>query len=235
MDPTTLSRPSGRVLGVCVGTVQPLPAQGRVHRTGFLKHPADGPVRLGPLGLEGDEHDYPEHGGPDQALLVYSVDHYAFWQREFGISLAPVGAFAENLTVAGLTEAEVCLGDVFGIGDAVVEVTSPRAPCYKIGARYDLRELPVRMQDTLRTGYLLRVIEEGSIRAGDEITLLSRPAGTVTVAEAARVRNRDRDDWEAAARIAALPTLAAGMRATLRARLETRELEPDGPRLFGEA
>jgi MOSC domain-containing protein YiiM len=235
MEPATPPALEGRVLGVCVGKVQPLPARGRVHRTGFLKYPADGPVRLGPLGLDGDEHDYPEHGGPDQALLVYSVDHYPFWQKEFGINLAPVGAFGENLTVTGLTEEEVCIGDTFRIGEVVAQVTSPRAPCYKIGDRFDRRQLPVRMQETLLTGYMMRVVTEGSLRAGDAMTLLSRPAGTVTVAEAARVRNRDRDDWEAVARVVALPGISGFMRAALEARLASRDPESDAHRLFGEA
>jgi MOSC domain-containing protein YiiM len=224
----------GYVLGVCVGRVRPLRARGRIHQTGFVKDPAAGPIPLGPLGLEGDEHDFPDHGGPDQALLVYSVDHYAFWEDEFGIDLPPVGAFGENLTVTGLTEDEVCIGDTFRIGEAVAQVTSPRAPCYKIGLRVDRRELPVRMQEACRTGYMLRVVSGGLLRAGDGMRLISRPADAVTVAEAARVRNVDRDDWEAVARVAALPELSAVMRRTLEARLASREVESDSLRLFGE-
>jgi MOSC domain-containing protein YiiM len=222
------------VLGVCVGRIQPLRSRGRVHQTAFVKEPVEGPVLLGPLGLEGDEHHYPDHGGPDQALLVYSVEHYPFWQREFGLDPAPVGAFGENLTVTGLTEAEVCIGDTFRIGEAVAQVTSPRAPCYKIGARFEQRQLPVRMQETCRTGYLLRVVTGGLLRARDTMQIVSRPADAVTVAEAARVRSRDRDDWEAVARLIARPELAAGMRATLAARLASRDPESDALRLFGE-
>jgi MOSC domain-containing protein YiiM len=225
---------NGRVLGVCVGRVAALPSRGRVHQTAFIKRPVDGAVLLGPLGLEGDEHHYPEHGGPDQALMVYSVSHYEFWCAEFGIDPEPPGAFGENLTVTGLTEDEVWIGDTFRIGEVVTQVTSPRAPCYKIGDRWDRRDLPVRMQETCRTGYLLRVLSPGLLRAGDSMTLLSRPAGAVTVAEAARVRNRDRDDWEAVARVAALPEISEVMRRTLEARLATRVPEPDSYRLFGE-
>lgn len=233
MDTVTLDL-SGRVLGVCVGKVKQMPARGGFHRTAFIKEPATGPVILGPLGLEGDEHEFPAHGGPDQALLAYSVDHYPFWRAEFGIDPESPGAFGENLTVTGLAETLVCIGDVFRIGEAVAQVTSPRAPCYKIGARFDRRELPMRMQETCRTGYLLRMIEPGPLGPGAEMTLVARSDGAVTVAEAARVRNCDRDDWEAVARVAALPALAAGMRATLEARLTSRELESDRVRLYGK-
>ena len=234
MSPAAEDRLEGYVLGVCVGKVRPLRARGRIHQTGFMKEPTSAPVPLAPLGLDGDEHDFPDHGGPDQALLVYSVDHYPFWEDEFGIDLAPVGAFGENLTVTGLTEVEVCIGDTFRIGEALAQVTSPRAPCYKIGLRFDRRELPVRMQETCRTGYMLRVVSGDSLRTGDLMRLVSRPSGTVTVAEAARVRNRDRDDWEAVARVAALPELSAVMRRTLETRLASREVESDALRLFGE-
>jgi len=234
MNPAAIESLSGRVLGVCVGKVKPMPAGDRVHQTAFVKEPATGPVPLGPLGLEGDEHEFPAHGGPDQALLVYSADHYPFWREEFGIDPAPPGAFGENLTVTGLTEAEVCIGDTFRIGSVLAQVTSPRAPCYKIGARFDRRDLPVRMQETCRTGYLLRVVEGSLLRAGEAMTLVSRPADTVTVAEAARVRAVDRDDWEAVARVAALPEISEVMRRTLQARLTSRQLEPDRFRLFGE-
>ena len=226
---------SGRVLGVCVGRIRPMRARDRVHQTAFVKEPSAASVLVGTLGLEGDEHEFPAHGGPDQALLMYSVDHYPFWREESGIEPVPPGAFGENLTVTGLTETQVCIGDTLRIGEVVAQVTSPRAPCYKIGLRFDRRELPVRMQETCRTGYLLRVIEGGLLHSGDTMRLISRPADTVTVAEAARVRNRDRDDWEAVARVAVLPDLAAGMRTTLQARLASRELEPDAFRLFGEA
>jgi len=224
----------GRVAGVCVGTVADLADGGRVHRTAFVKQPAAGPVTLGVLGLTGDEHHYPDHGGPDQALLVYSRDHYGAWSEEFGLDLPEVGAFGENLTVEGLVETEVCIGDSFRIGEAVVQVTSPRSPCYKIGARYGRRTLPVRMQETSKPGYLMRVLAAGTLEAGMTARLVERPAATVTVAEAARVYNRDRDDWQAVARLAAIPELAAAMRARLQARLAAREPGDERDRLYGD-
>jgi len=232
MEPTA---PAGTVLGVCIGRVRPLEAGGRIHRTAFVKVPATEPVTLSVLGLEGDEHQYPAHGGPDQALLVYSADHYPRWAEEFGLDLPEAGAFGENLTVVGLTEEEVCIGDTFALGDeVVVQVTSPRSPCYKIGLRYDRRQLPLRMQETSRPGYLMRVLVEGELRTGDRMRLIERPSSALSVAEAARVVNRDRDDWPVVERLAAMPELAEAMRQTLTARLTSRDRDGDEHRLFGQ-
>ena len=124
----------GNVRAVCVGKVGALTLGQRSTKSAFVKTPVDGPLRLGELGFPGDEHVYEDHGGPDMAALVYPFEHYSYW-REFGLDLAEAGAFGENLTVTGLIEADVHLGDVYEVGPSVVQVTQPRAPCYKIGAR----------------------------------------------------------------------------------------------------
>lgn len=225
---------SGRVLALCVGMVRPLESRGRIHRTAIVKRPVIGSASVGLLGVAGDEHQYPDHGGADQALLAYSADHYPFWRDQFGIDLPPGGAFGENLTLVGLDEDSVCIGDTLLIGAVVAQITSPRSPCYKIGARYHRRDLPVVMQQTLRPGYLLRVLVEGRLQAGLEVELVDRPADTMTVAEAARVVNRDRDDWPAVDRLVRIPELAAALREKLRARLDGRDRGSDEERLFGE-
>lgn len=225
---------TGRVLGVSVGAVRPLRADHRVHQTGFVKEPVSGRVTVGTLGIKGDEHIYHAHGGPDQALLVYSHDHYPFWREEHQLDLPDIGAMAENLTVAGLTETGVCIGDTFRIGEVVAQITSPRNPCYKIGLRYGDRDLPVVMQDRSIGGYLMRVIEEGTVGAGDSMTLLVRPGETMTVAEAARVVSRDRDDWATIERLTLLPDLAEAMRTKLQGLLQNRVVENEDARLYGE-
>ena len=223
---------TGRVVAVSAGTAGPLTFDGKTDRSAFVKAPLVGPVAVGPLGIEGDEHVFAAHGGPDQALLVYSQDHYPSW-RSRGYDLPEVAAFGENLTVAGLTEDLVHLGDTFQIGSVTARVTCPRIPCYKIGYRYGDPGLPVAMQDALNPGYMLGVVEPGTLAAGDEMRLIDRGAGSVTVAEAARVVARDRDDWEGVAGVAAVPALAEAMRRQLLARLERRTLGDDRLRLFG--
>jgi MOSC domain-containing protein YiiM len=229
-----MDRIEGRVVAVCVGTVQPLRAGGRAHQTAFVKEPVMGPVAVRGLGLEGDEHIYHDHGGADQALLVYPLDHYAFWRDEFQLDLPGAGAFAENLTVEGLTETAVCIGDTFRIGEVVAQVTSPRTPCYKIGVRYDNKELPVAMQDVGNSGFLMRVIIEGEIEAGETMTLVKRSSITMTIREAGRVVAKDRDDWDAMERLIAIPELAEAMRNKLQIRLANRSVEGEEARLYGE-
>jgi MOSC domain-containing protein YiiM len=225
---------SSTVLAVCTGRATDLSGLGRTHHSAFVKDPVEGPVRLGVLGLEGDEQAYHDHGGSDQALLVYSHDHYAFWKERLGLNLPGAGAMAENLTVDGLTEETVHIGDVFTIGDARVQITSPRGPCFKLAARYESRELPRVMQETSWTGYLMRVLEPGTIESGQPMTLVERPEDSMTVAEAARVVNRDRSDWDVVERLTAIPSLAEAMRIKLQARLRRRDGGSDAARLYGD-
>ncbi|MEZ5298270.1 MAG: MOSC domain-containing protein [Ilumatobacteraceae bacterium] len=219
---------------MCAGRTTTISSGKRSTRTGFLKAPLDGPVAIGRLGIDGDEHVYEDHGGPDMALLVYPHEHYAHW-RSLGLTLPDVGAFGENLTVAGLSETAVHLGDVYALGSAVVQVCQPRTPCYKLAIRFGRRDMPVLVQDTGFTGYLLRVREPGTTSAGDRMTLVERGDHGVTVAEAGRVVNVDRNDHEGARRVLAVDALGASVRRTLRQRVaQSEQLGLDLDRLFGD-
>ena len=222
----------GHVRAVCVGSVRALTLGRRSIKTAFVKLPVDGPLRLGELGFPGDEHVYEDHGGPEMAALVYPFEHYSYW-REFGLDLPEAGAFGENLTVTGLVETDVHLGDVFEVGTSLVQVTQPRAPCYKIAARYGDRDLSVTAQNEGLIGYLLRVLAEGDVCAGDPMRLVHRDSHGVTVAEAGRVANVDRNDLRAAARVLAVDALGSSTRRRLTARMASRaEVGLDADRLF---
>lgn len=230
MPGTVLSR----VLAVCVGAAGVLePVGRRPVRTAFVKAPLDGPVRLGRLGFPGDEHVYEGHGGPDMAALVYSADHYPFW-RGLGLDLPGAGAMGENLTVSGLAETEVFLGDTFEVGAAVIQVCQPRSPCYKLAARYGRKDMAVQLQSSGRTGFLVRVLEEGDVAAGDEVRLRER-GSDVSVAEAGRILDVDRHDLDGTRRLLALPELGSSTRAKLESRLaKAPERGLDTARLFGD-
>lgn len=210
-----------------------LGSSGRTIASAFVKRPVEGRVRIGSLGVDGDEHVYEGHGGRDGAVLVYSRDHYPFW-RDLGIDLPEVGAFAENLTVAGLTEAEVHLGDTFGVGSCAVQVTEPRAPCYKIAARYGRKDISIVVQETGFTGYLMRVLREGEVAAGDEMRLVERDTShAVTVAQAGRIVNVDRNDLDGARRLLDIDALSHSVKRTLEARIARSErLGLDVDRLY---
>jgi len=223
---------SGELVAVSIGAASVLAHGSRRLETAFVKSQVPGRVQLSVSGIAGDEHVYEDHGGPDMALLAYSAEHYAFWRAQ-GVAVPDAGAMAENLTVAGLVETDVWLGDVFAVGTAVVQVTQPRSPCYKIAARYGRKDLPVLVQDTGFTGYLLRVLREGDIGAGDAVTLLDRQDHGVSVAAAGRVLNVDRNDVEGARRVLAVDALGSSARRKLQARVDSAErVGLDTDRLF---
>ena len=213
----------GRVAAVCVGEVGELDSSGRAIASAFVKRSVEGQVRVHRLGVEGDEHAYGGHGGEDGAVLVYSRDHYPFW-RDLGVDIPDAGAFAENLTVEGLTEAEVHLGDTFEVGSCTVQISEPRSPCYKIAARYGRKDISIVVQDTGFTGYLMRVLEEGDVAAGDEMRLVDRDTSHGwTVAGAGRIINVDRNDIDGAERLLGVDALSAGIKRSLAARIARRE------------
>src|SRR5436190_461567 len=224
----------GTLLALNVGSIAILGNGGRRIESAFEKTPVVGVLDLGREGLPGDEHAWKHHGGPDMAVLVYAREHYSFWEDDCGLELPPSGAFGENFTTRGLVETEVCIGDVFRVGGAVVQVSQPRSPCFKIAARYGLSDMPIRVQESGYTGFLLRVVEEGPVRAGDEIRLVGHDDHGMTVAEANRIVHVDRRDVDGAARHLPVPALADGMRPKLMRRLAGEKPPAERDRLWGD-
>ncbi|PJG46913.1 MOSC domain-containing protein [Sphingobium sp. LB126] len=144
----------------------------------IAKKPVEGPVRIGWLGLAGDAvADSLHHGGWDKAIHLYPQDHYAWWrERKPGHPLldAP-GAFGENIASRGMTEEEICLGDRFSLGSAVVEVSHGRQPCWKLDHRFGGRDVMATIVKTARCGIYVRVVREGEAEAGMRMDLLERP------------------------------------------------------------
>lgn len=167
---------TARVREVRVGRAQTLARPGVT--SAIDKQPAGGAVGVGPLGVAGDEQaDLALHGGPDKAVHLYAWSHYAAWRHELPRcrTLARAGAFGENLSVDGLDEAAVCIGDRWRVGSVLLEVSQGRQPCWKLNLRFGVPDMAARVQDSLRAGWYCRVIEPGALAAGDAMTLLSRP------------------------------------------------------------
>lgn len=189
--------------------------------SGIVKESVEGAVWVGRTNLAGDgQADLKHHGGPDKAVLAYSADHYPFWRQALSPPEMPYGAFGENFTIAGLTEREVCIGDVYAIGPARVQVSQPRKPCWKLARRWGIKDLTAQVEATGRTGWYLRVLTEGYVESGLPVELLERPYPEWTIARAAHVMRHIRDDREAAAELAACPLLSLAWRETIMARLE---------------
>lgn len=225
--------PDARVLAVHVGTVGDLPYRDRTIRSAFGKHEVAGPIDATAEGLAGDEHgDRVKHGGPDKAICVFPAEHYPDYEARLGRSLERP-AFGENLTVAGLREEEVCLGDRLRVGTVVCELSLPRNPCYRLGARHGTTEIVLAMERTGRTGFYLRVLEPGRVDAGAEIRLLDRPHPAATVAEANRVMHRDKRDGPAIDALLAVPALGASWRRTFEHRRTAGTAEDPDRRRYG--
>lgn len=184
-----------------------------------FKDPVAGRVALSTDGLAGDGHaDLENHGGADKAVLVYSEEHAERWRRELFADGLPAGSFGENLTVQGLTEATVCLGDVYDVGTARVQVSQPRQPCWKQARRYGIPDLVVRIVRTGRTGWYLRVQREGMVEAGDVMVLVERPHPEWTIERANQVMHVAKTNRELTMELAACPVLAQAWVRTLRRR-----------------
>ncbi len=219
-----------KVVSVNVGLPRKLEWMGVEVTTSIFKAPAAGPVRLRPHNLDGDrQSDLSVHGGPDKAVYAYPAEHYAFWRDELpGVSLS-WGHFGENLTVEGLGEETVSVGDRFRIGTAEVRVTTPRLPCFKLGLRFGRNDIVRRFLQSERTGFYLAVEREGEVEAGSEVQLIEARPGSMTVAQLARLYTRDRDDVEILGQAAALEALPESWREELRRRVAGRGTAPGAP------
>ena len=207
------------LISINVGLPREITHRGQAITTGIFKAPVAGTVRLGRLNLAGDgQADLRVHGGADKAVYVYPFEHYAFWAGELGRHDFSHGQFGENFTTTGLLEDGVCIGDVFEIGEAWVQVTQPRTPCFKLGIRMGEENFPARFTSANRTGFYLRVLEEGRVAAGDAIEWVERAAGSMSVREVFRLRHvgGTRAEYERAAR---LPGLASSWRGAFEKRL----------------
>src|SRR4249920_1414986 len=177
---------TARVVSVNAGRGWDAEWAGRLKRTAIDKRPVPGPVTVGPLGLAGDEQvDKPDHGGYEQAIYAYAREDLDWWVERLGREL-PSGAFGENITTGGLEVTGALIGEVWRLGSAVVQVTSPRIPCAVFAGWMDERQWVKRFADAGRTGAYLRVLEEGQVSAGDPVEVLARPARAVTIAESVR-------------------------------------------------
>jgi MOSC domain-containing protein YiiM len=160
---------------------------GKQVSTGIFKSPIPGPVAVNKLNIQGDgQADLSVHGGVDKAVYAYSLDHYAYWAQTLQRTALPYGQFGENLTIGGLNESECCIGDRWRIGTAEFAITQPRQPCFKLGIRFNDDDMPKRFTKSGLTGVYLKVLREGTIAVGDEVTVLERGHGNVTVLEAFR-------------------------------------------------
>ncbi len=182
-------------------------------QSGIVKLPVEGPVWLDTLNLAGDgQDDLVNHGGPWRAVLAYSAAHYTVWRIELGCETLPYGGFGENFTVSVVSEDEVCLGDIYAVGAARLQVTQPRAPCWKLARRWGTKDLTARVEARGWGGWYHRVLQTGFVQAGTGYTLVERRYPQWTIARLNRLKTGREIDLSAFRELAVLDELSPGWR-----------------------
>lgn len=208
------------IVSINVGQPKTVSYQKKDLLTGIYKSPADGPVILTQLHLEGDgQADLVHHGGMDKAVCAYPHEHYSYWESVMGHPLPPA-AFGENLTIRGLTEEQVCIGDTFRLGEAVVQVSQPRQPCFKISVKLGRPDLPLQIQNTGFTGYYFRVLEVGQVNKETGLIPINRLPKPISIAYANRIMHQEKTNWKAMEELLQVEELSASWKETFRVRLK---------------
>lgn len=224
-----------RLESLLTGSVQPLGP--RAAPSGIHKLPVTGRVWLSRTGFVGDEQgDTKHHGGPEKAVHHYAFDHYPRWRAELGERevLRRPGAFGENFSTCGLTEKDVAVGDIFRVGQALIQVSQGRQPCWKLNHRFDCRDMAIKVQASGMTGWYYRVLEPGFVEPEDELALVDRITPEWTITRLWRALYVDTLNFDELAAMAALAHLPDGWRQYAVKRLATRQVEDWSRRLSGD-
>ena len=209
-----------RVISVNVGQPRKALVNGEIVETGIYKAPVEGQVAIRRLNIDGDRQaDLTVHGGWDKAAYAYPIEHYEYWQEQFPEMDLPWGMFGENLSIKGLFEDAVHIGDHFQVGTAKLMVTQPRLPCYKLGIKFEREDIIKRFLVSGRTGFYFAVLEEGMVAAGDPITLLHRDEHDITIADIVRLYREDKYNVELMRRVVAVDALPEEWREYFQERL----------------
>lgn len=219
--PDTLNGTEPRLVSLQIGQKRQLDYYGKEWKSAICKSPVVGRLPLHATKLEGDQQASTRfHGGPNKAVCCYSAEHYPYWQDTFGLGSAfTYGAFGENFTLSGLPESEACLGDIFRVGSATIQICQPRQPCRNVARRWDRKDLPGKMADLGWTGYYLRVLETGDVGAGDSLFLLERSHPDLTILTVNRAMYQQEGGDDLMRRLATLPIFAVSGRKVFQKRV----------------
>ncbi|WP_163051583.1 MOSC domain-containing protein [Bacillus cereus] len=213
-----------QLLSLNIGLSKEVTYGGKVIHTGINKKQVKEPVYLSFVKFNGDgQADLVHHGGVDKAVCVYTGDHYPYWEKELNQDLV-YGAFGENITVSGMSEEDVCIGDTFELGQAIVQVTQPRQPCFKLAKKYNIPKLPLYFQETGYTGFYFRVLKEGWVSSVDTLKRLQSDPKGVSVAFANRIMHKEKQNIEGVKRILEVNALSNSWRKSFEKRISGEEI-----------
>ena len=223
-EPVPEPRTPVSLKSINVSLPKEVPHEGKTVTTGIFKDRVEGRVMLHRLNLEGDgQADLWGHGGAFRAVYAYSHENYDYWAGELGRDDSAIGQFGENFTVEGMLDDEVCVGDVFRIGGALVEISQPRIPCYKLALKMAIEGFQNRFLESGRVGFYFRVLEDGEVGAGDDIVLVRRDPRRMTVRQVSNLLYFDKDDLDAAREALHIPALSHGWKGSFAERLAKAE------------
>ena len=186
-----------KVLSTNIGKPQLIEWRGQQIETGIYKYPVNEPIFLGSEDVVADHViDRRYHGGVDKACYLYSADHYSFWKNKYPEVDFNWGMFGENITMSGLNESQINIGDSFQLGEAVVQVSQPRQPCFKLGVRFNDQKVVSDFWELPYPGIYLRIIKQGNVKNGDEMILLDRNIESLTVSRVFSIFSGNRENME---------------------------------------
>ncbi|WIL49717.1 MOSC domain-containing protein [Bacillus bombysepticus] len=213
-----------QLLSLNIGLPKEVTYGGKVVHTGINKKQVKEPVYLSFVKFNGDgQADLIHHGGVDKAVCVYTGDHYPYWEKKLNQDLV-YGAFGENITVSGMSEEDVCIGDTFELGQAIVQVTQPRQACFKLAKKYNIPKLPLYFQETGYTGFYFRVLKEGWVSSVDTLKRLQSDPKGVSVAFANRIMHKEKQNIEGVKRILEVNALSNSWRKSFEKRISGEEI-----------
>lgn len=200
------------LMSINVSLPEEVTHEGKMIYSGINKSPVHGNIYLAKLNLSGDgQADLRVHGGPDKAICVYSYEHFSFWETVLHAKLNP-GAFGENLTIKGFTEDDFFIGDIFELGEAIVQVTQPRQPCFKLAQKLNNPNLPIMVQYTGYTGFYFRVLKEGNVNVDHSLKLVERKTDSVSISFANKIKYKQKTNVEGINKLLSIPELSQDWR-----------------------
>lgn len=209
-----------KLISVNVGLPREITVGGKTVRTSIWKYPVQGRIHVATLNMDGDQQsDLSVHGGLDKAVYLYPAEHYSYWRTQLPDVDLPLGAFGENFTSEGILEDEIRIGDRIQVGSAEFVVTQPRLPCFKLGIRFDRRDMVKRFLASKRTGFYLAVLREGDVENGDAIEFTEKQESGVTITDIVSLYSTDSQNQELLRRATEVPALPESWKDYFRKRL----------------